>query len=356
MLRLLLPLIAISATAQEIIKGEHGLVTVRFAASTESLALPIPFPNITRVPEGLLLGFNKDATEITLSGKMSGDLQLETGETTQQFADGRWLLSALDCELDGQRAQLETHPGNHRIGFWSKAEDRVHWQLKASRAGMYDVSLTYSLASGTSDLNIAFGDQALTPTINKTGSWYRYRSVSIGRVYIPKAGSHKVTVACSAKTGGAVMNLKAVLLEPAPEGDPVVQSEDGVILCHSKQATVHSTKLQYEHNPKKNTLGYWVNESDWAHWEFANSAAGDFDIEVLQGCGTGQGGSDVEVRVGGKSFPFVVEDTGHFQNFQPRVIGRVSLGEGAQRLEIRPVKKAKTAVMDVRQIRLLPVK
>jgi arylsulfatase A len=136
----------------------------------------------------------------------------------------------------------------------------------------------------------------------------------------------------------------------------VFQAEDGTVLCHSSQATVHGTKLQYEHNPKKITLGYWVNESDWAHWEFDIATAGDFDIEVLQGCGTGQGGSDVAIHAGGKSFPFVVEDTGHFQNFKPRVIGRVSLAKGAQSLEIRPIKKAKAAVMDVRQIRLVPSK
>ena len=347
MLRFSLVLIsAISASAE--------LLTVPVPNATDSIILPAGSPNVVRVPEGMVLGFNDDATEITLTGKITGDLSLETSENSQQFADGRWVLSALDSTVDGQRAKLETHPGNHRIGFWSRKEDRVRWQLKATRPGMYDVSLTYSLAGGESDLAIGFGKAELVAKIAATGSWYKYRTVPIGRVYIPSAGSHSVVVACTGKKGGAVMNLKALLLDPAPEGDPVAQADDGVILCHSKQATVHGTKLQYEHNPKKNTLGFWVNAGDWAHWEFANSVAGDFDIEVMQGCGKEQGGSDVEVRVGGKSFPFVVEDTGHFQNFKPRVIGRVSLAEGAQRLEIRPVRKAENAVMDVRQIRLIP--
>jgi hypothetical protein len=349
-------LFAISASALETTKGEHGLMHVTVAESAKSLSLPTPFPNIVRVPEGLILGFNKDASEITLSGEINGDLDLETSENSQQFGDGRWVLSALDATVKGQKAKLETHPGSHRIGFWADIKDSVTWTLNASRPGMYDVNLTYSLAGGTSDINIGIGAETLNAQITHTGSWYRYRTVAIGRVYIPQAGKHAISVACGKKTGGAVMNLKALLLDPAPEGEPVTQADDGVVLCHSSQATVHGTKLQYEHNPKKITLGYWVNASDWAHWDFSIAKAGDFGLEVLQGCGKGQGGSDVALHIAGKTLPFVVQDTGHFQNFKPRVVGRVSLAEGPQRLEIRPIKKAKNAVMDVRQIRLIPAK
>jgi hypothetical protein len=345
--RVIFLILAVSATAQ---------LKVDVPQSSNSVRLPAGSPNVVRVPEGLLLSFNQDASVITLSGEITADLELQTSEESQQFADGRWVLSALDSKVDGTKAKLETHPGNHRIGFWANAADRVVWEMKATRPGMYDVSLTYSLAGGKSDLLIAFGEAELTPQITATGSWYKYRTVPIGRVHIPSAGTHSVIVGCAAKTGGAVMNLKALLLDPAPEGESVLQADDGVILCHSKQATVHGSKLQYEHNPKKNTLGYWVNVDDWAHWEFANSAAGDFDIEILQGCGKGQGGSKVELRVAGKTLPFVVEETGHFQNFEPRIIGRVNLAAGDVRLEVRPIEKARNAIMDLRQIRLIPAK
>jgi hypothetical protein len=83
---------------------------------------------------------------------------------------------------------------------------------------------------------------------------------------------------------------------------------------------------------------------------------GEFDVEVLQGCGKGHGGSEVAVTVGEQELTFVVEDTGHFQNFKPRVIGRVKIAErGNSTLAIVPIKKASVAVMDVRQVRLIPV-
>src|SRR5205823_6482279 len=81
-----------------------------------------------------------------------------------------------------------------------------------------------------------------------------------------------------------------------------------------------------------------------------------FDIEVGQGCGKGQGGSDVAVELNGKSFDFVVEETGHFQIFLPRQVGRVILPTpGMYSLAIKPRRKSASALMDVRQVRLLPV-
>ena len=76
-------------------------------------------------------------------------------------------------------------------------------------------------------------------------------------------------------------------------------------------------------------------------------------MEVLQGCGKGQGGSEVVVSVGEETLPMVVEDTGHFQNFVPRTIGKVVLPEGAHTISIRAKTKKAGAVMDVRQVKLI---
>lgn len=150
-------------------------------------------------------------------------------------------------------------------------------------------------------------------------------------------------------------DVNAQVNKPNPDYKPNPQAADGSILLHSKTAQVHGVMLRYEPAVHKNTLGFWVNEKDWASWEFEVTKPGKFKIEVLQGCGTGQGGSDVAVHVGEKKFPFVVEDTGGFQMFKPRVIGEVEIAKaGRHALEIRVVKKAKSAVMDVRQIRLIP--
>jgi arylsulfatase A len=146
---------------------------------------------------------------------------------------------------------------------------------------------------------------------------------------------------------------------PTPNQDyvPNPQTKDGNIVMHSRTADVHGTMLRYEPLPHKTTLGYWVNVSDWASYEFTVSTPGTFTVEVLQGCGKGQGGSEVEVSVGEQKLNFTVEDTGHFQNFKPRDIGTVKIDKaGRYTLTIKPTKKAAAAVMDVRQVTLKPVR
>jgi arylsulfatase A len=144
---------------------------------------------------------------------------------------------------------------------------------------------------------------------------------------------------------------------PNPGYVPNPQAKDGTIVMHSRTAEVHGTMLRYEPLPHKTTLGYWVNEKDWASFEFTVTEPGSFTVEVLQGCGKGQGGSEVEVAVGDQVLKFTVEDTGHFQNFKARDIGTVKSDKpGRYTLTIKPVKKAAAAIMDVRQVTLKPVK
>ena len=63
------------------------------------------------------------------------------------------------------------------------------------------------------------------------------------------------------------------------------------------------------------------------------------------------------VSAGGEAtrLSFTVEDTGGFQEFRPRVIGRVELVAGEHVLRIVPRRIAKAAACDIRQVRLVPV-
>ncbi len=134
----------------------------------------------------------------------------------------------------------------------------------------------------------------------------------------------------------------------------VPQGDDGVILLHARDASVHGGTLRYEPIEAKNTIGYWFKLEDWVSWEFTVAKAGEYSVEVLQGCGKGDGGGNVEVSAGGKVLPFVVEDTGGFQNFKARVIGTVTLAEGKQTLAIKARTRPGVAVVDIRQVTLRP--
>ena len=131
-------------------------------------------------------------------------------------------------------------------------------------------------------------------------------------------------------------------------------ADHGVILP-AHEAMTHGENLRYEPQPHKNTVGYWTNVEDWCSWRFHLDEAGRYDVQILQGCGKGHGGSDVAVSVGEEKVTFTVEDTGHFQNFRSRKVGQMQLSAGVQTLAIKPINKAKAAVMDVREVRLIRI-
>jgi acetyl esterase/lipase len=131
---------------------------------------------------------------------------------------------------------------------------------------------------------------------------------------------------------------------------------DGSVTLAAHDAVTHGEKLRYEPQPHKNTVGYWTNKDDWCQWQCYVERPGKYEVRILQGCGQGQGGSEVEVRIGDHSLAFTVDDTGHFQNFKERMLGVVTLtAPQVHTLQIRPRTKAAAAVMDVRQVRLIRV-
>ncbi|CAN5343572.1 hypothetical protein BH11PLA2_BH11PLA2_36510 [soil metagenome] len=150
-------------------------------------------------------------------------------------------------------------------------------------------------------------------------------------------------------------SVGAQMPTPNPNFKPNLQGKDGTILLHSNSAEVHGKVLRYEPQPSKNTLGFWTNKDDYASWEFTVEKTGTFTVEILQGCGKGQGGSEAFVQFGETKLEFVVEDTGGFQEFKPRDVGTIVIEKaGKFTLELHAKTKAKAAVMDCRQIVLKP--
>lgn len=152
-------------------------------------------------------------------------------------------------------------------------------------------------------------------------------------------------------------SVDAQMMSPNPKYFPNPPDKEGVIIMHARTAQVHGVMLRFEPLPHKNTLGYWVRQEDWASFECEVETPGKFDVELLVGCGNGSGGSEVQVATGNQKLTFTVEETGSFQNFVPRVIGALTLAKtGRHTLTVKPLNKPGVAVMDLRQVRLVPVK
>ena len=127
----------------------------------------------------------------------------------------------------------------------------------------------------------------------------------------------------------------------------------GLVQLNARDALVVGEKLRYEEPPQKDTLGFWVNPTDYAEWDCTVPQAGRYAVEVLQGCV--KGGSLVDVHIGEQTVRFTVEDTGHFQRFVSRRIGVLELPAGKTVVSVKPFEKKGGAVMDLRRLTLVRV-
>ncbi|GAB5406407.1 MAG: hypothetical protein Aurels2KO_46380 [Aureliella sp.] len=149
---------------------------------------------------------------------------------------------------------------------------------------------------------------------------------------------------------------------------PIKAAGDGSFDLPAAMAFTAGEKVRFEPQTFKNTVGYWVGAEDNARWRIVVGRPGEFNVGVLQGCGSGQGGSQATVRVfedsGSQKEPtdsqlhaqtkFEVLETGHFQNFQWRHVGTIAITKpGVYWVEVRPIAIKKNALMDIRRLHLV---
>ena len=146
------------------------------------------------------------------------------------------------------------------------------------------------------------------------------------------------------------------------ECKPIQATGDGSLFLPAHMATTMGDKIRYEPQTIKNTVGYWAGMQNSASWTLNVAKPGKFNVEILQGCGAGNGGSTAEITLSpvvaadkpAAQVEFEVLETGHFQNFVWRHLGEISVAEaGDYQLRISPKNIKRAALMDVRAVHLI---
>ncbi len=233
----------------------------------------------------------------------------------------------------------------------------AHWEtytwtkFKAKRWGRYQVRLTYSLKRAALGMQFRMADLAVKRPLETA---YTPRKTYLGSVYITQPGDVPFSL-LTPPTDDAGFIVHEIALIPAPEGGKIEPDKAGVFTLHAKDATTWSETMRYEPKPEKNCLGFWTSPEDIAEWEFEVAKPGRYKVTVTHGCGGGNHGSEVELKLAGKSLKFKTQDTGGFQKWSDVAVGEIEITKtGLQRLMIDPVNKVKAAVLDVHQITLTP--
>ena len=260
-------------------------------------------------------------------GRPSGAIREGDWKLIEQFEDGR--LELFDLKADpGERRDLSAVEPGRVAAMRGKLEAwRREVQAQMPRGNPNYNPVLWSACYEKTDVSLiepkATGEETSVPL----KGWRE----AMDRIS-PRRGK-----------GGAV---ESAPLAPVPEVFGLVQLE-------ARSADVHANKLKYELPPQKDTLGFWVDASDWVSWDCEVPQAGRYAVEVLQGCGKGSGGSLAEVAVGDRAVRFYVEETGHFQRFIPKRVGEVEIPAGRTTVAVRAIEKKGPAVMDLRRVTLV---
>ena len=144
----------------------------------------------------------------------------------------------------------------------------------------------------------------------------------------------------------ATVDVTAALLRAADDGSYTFRAAD---------AQTHGQQVRFEAD--KNCLGFWMNPKDWVSWDFHAAAAGEFAVSLTYACEAGSGGSTCEIAVGDAKLAGTIRETGSWTKFATVRLGKLKLAKpGRATLTVKPKTRPGLAVMNLRAIKLVPVK
>jgi putative heme-binding domain-containing protein len=131
---------------------------------------------------------------------------------------------------------------------------------------------------------------------------------------------------------------------------------DGSIRLLATNARVYGPTVVLEE--KYRNLGWWSSLEDHAIWSFEvpASGGGEYRVTLDYACDDPAAGNTVIVEAAGQSLALPVEGTGSWDNYRGKEIGVVKLPPGPGELLVRPSGPIKAALLDLRSVRLSPVK
>jgi arylsulfatase A-like enzyme len=131
-------------------------------------------------------------------------------------AAGDIRLHAKDARVHAKTMRYEPQTYKNVLGYWTNPEDWADWEFDVATAGKYEVEVQQGCGKGSGGAEVAVEVAGLTLkfTVQDTGHFQNFIQRTIGFVELP-AGKQTLAVRPQTKPGGAVMDLRRVVLRPA---------------------------------------------------------------------------------------------------------------------------------------------
>ena len=129
---------------------------------------------------------------------------------------------------------------------------------------------------------------------------------------------------------------------------------NGAIELAADNCEIYGPTLKLEE--KYNNLGYWSSERDRAIWPICIPHEGSYDVWIKWAYPEKTAGNAILFRCGMNRLTARVESTGNWETYREAKIGTIHLPEGSQRFEIRASGSLNGFLLDLKSVRLVPVK
>jgi hypothetical protein len=136
------------------------------------------------------------------------------GKPITQEADRSITLGARDSTVHGVGLRYEFRPEKNTLGYWGRESDWVSWDFEVKQPGKFIVYALQGSPGGGSDVQVAVGEQKVSFTVEDTGSYHTFAFHKVGTIVLDKAGPATLELKPTKKVGGAVMDLRQVILLP----------------------------------------------------------------------------------------------------------------------------------------------
>lgn len=127
--------------------------------------------------------------------------------------------------------------------------------------------------------------------------------------------------------------------------------KDGSLILHARHCTIAGKNLAYM--PEWQALGFW-RDTDTAEWEVNVPKSGVYDVTMEWSVDDRNANNPFALVAGASKLEGKVPTTKRWDVYRLDPIGQIKLEAGLQKITFRPNGQFKSALMDLRELRLTP--
>lgn len=300
------------------------------------------------VEDGAIVGKTQEAAKLyglLVSDDVYRDFTVRLKFKSLKGNSGFYIHMVLEAPDKAHGLQIEVDPRNNSGGIYESY--RRAWISKPTAAKVAD----YFKLDDWNDLQIATYGGDVTVKVNGV--------ISAELRDDPSRPGGQLAMQMHAGNEMLVM-FKDIEIRPVSKSGPdktapskpekIQPNEGGQIVLAARGSRIDGVKLAYM--PEWDALGFW-RDTDRATWDLEQAKAGTYDVFMEWSVAPEHAGNRFVLETSNHRLESSVESSGAWDVYRIKKIGQIELDQGVQTITLKPNGSFKSALMDLRELRLV---